>query len=191
MIRLFEKRNTHLCFGCCCGKNRPHSWMSTLVDCYFIYFWYLGRVCMGSVWEENDTEKCAFHFADGASSSTATSWAGCVLPAGLLTCCLHVSVLTKALHVEVYVMCVCRRHMWAVKASRKGKQGKRKRGRNGFDEHQEDQEIKQNKGTRSPNSQQSWINNTKSPKQSCKTYFFASLLIGVQGKACVVCRERS
>ena len=48
-------------------------------------------------------------------------------------------------------------------------------GRNGFDEHQE---IKQNKGTRSPNSQQSWNNNTKSHKPFCRPYFFASLLWG-------------
>ena len=30
---------------------------STLVDCYFLHFWYLERVCIGSVCEENDTEK--------------------------------------------------------------------------------------------------------------------------------------
>ena len=40
----------------------------------------------------------------------------------------NVSPLTMAFHVvKVYVMCVCRGNMWAVKASRKG-EGKRKEG---------------------------------------------------------------
>jgi hypothetical protein len=46
-------------------------------------------------------------------------------------------------------------------------EGERKEeGRNGFDEHQD---IKQYKGTESPKPQQLLKNNTKSPKQSCRT----------------------
>jgi len=46
------------------------------------------------------------------------------------------------------------------------------------------------KGTQNAKPRQLLNNAIQSPKQSCKTYFFASLVIGVQGKACVVCRER-
>ena len=37
--------------------------MRPLVDCYFVHFKYLGRVCIGSVCEENDTETEPLHFA--------------------------------------------------------------------------------------------------------------------------------
>jgi len=43
-----------------------------------------------------------FILLTGSTSSTATLGAGCVTP-----------------WVKVYMMCVCRRHMWAVKAWRK------------------------------------------------------------------------
>jgi hypothetical protein len=39
--------------------------------------------------------------------------------------------------VKVYVMCVCRGNMWAVKALVKKRARGRRRGRNGFDEHQD------------------------------------------------------
>ena len=76
--------------------------------------------------EENDTETGPLHFAGCLIiNRDVTGWLCCSLLGWcdlLLTRCLHVSPLTMALHVvKVYVMCVCRGHMWAVKASRKAK----------------------------------------------------------------------
>ena len=77
------------------GKSRPHSWMSTLVDCYFIYFWYLGRVCIGSVWMENDTAKCALcpHATRPACAHAWCRWTFLSLPAAV-----HLVVETKHLN---------------------------------------------------------------------------------------------
>lgn len=57
------------------------------------------------------------------------------------------------------------------KGIEEGKAGQEEERAKRFCEHQEDQEVEQNKGTRSSNSQQSRKSNTKSPKQSCKTFF--------------------
>jgi hypothetical protein len=73
-----------------------------------------------------------------------------------------------ALHgVKVYLMGVCRRHVWAVEVIDEG-EGQEDGGRNGFDEHQ-DYKARYNKVTGSPKSQQIRKNDTKSPEQSCNT----------------------
>jgi hypothetical protein len=72
-----------------------------------------------------------------------------------------------ALHgVKVYVMGVCRRHVWAVEVIDEG-EGQEDGGRNGFDEHQ-DYKARY-KVTGNPKSQQIRKDDTKSPEQSCKT----------------------
>jgi hypothetical protein len=38
-------------------QEMPQTLMNTLVDFYFLHLWYLGRVCIGGVCGENDTEK--------------------------------------------------------------------------------------------------------------------------------------
>jgi hypothetical protein len=101
------------------------------VQARFVHFKYLGCWCSGTVCEETDTETEPLHFAGCLIIETAKSWVCCLLLGWnglLLSRCLHASALTTALHVvKVYVMCVCRRHMWAVKASKEG-EGKRKEG---------------------------------------------------------------
>ena len=47
------------------------------------------------------------------------------------------------------------------------------------------------KGTGSLKPQQLRKSDTKSFKQFCRTYVFASFIVGAQVKACLVCRERS
>jgi hypothetical protein len=104
-----------------------------LVDCYFVHFKYLGCWCSGTVCEESDTETEPFILLGAsASSSNATLRAGCVAPcwAGP-TDCLRVVFTPLLLQwhsmwAKHMLMCVCRRHMWAVKALRKG-EGKRKK----------------------------------------------------------------
>ena len=39
------------------GNKMPQTLMSTLVDYYFVHFWYLECLCIGGVCEENGAEK--------------------------------------------------------------------------------------------------------------------------------------
>ena len=97
------------------GEELVQSLTSTLVDCYFVHLCTLGVGAL-AVCARRTTLKRA------ASSSTATRRAGYVAPWVQLTAtrCLHVPALTKTSHVvKVYAM--SRRHMWAVKAWRKGR----------------------------------------------------------------------
>ena len=91
-----------------------------------------------------------FFLLTGASSSTVTSgWLFAQLGwCGLLLTRYLVSPFTMVLYgVKVYVMGVCRRHVWAVEVIDEG-EGQVEGGRNGFDEYQ-DYKAKF-KGTGSP-----------------------------------------
>ena len=74
------------------------------------------------------------HLADGCLiiNRDVTGWLCCSVLGWynlLPTRCLHAFSLTMALHgVRVYVMGVCRRHVWAVEVIAEGERGKEKEG---------------------------------------------------------------